>query len=155
MAKVLIIDDDSVLCDSLAGWLQLEGHTVETAGEGEDALQMLSNYQYDVIVLDWGLPTISGLDVLKRYRRNGGITPIIFLTGQGDVQSKKDGLDSGAEDYLTKPFASEELSARIRSLLRRPAALVPSVVTIGAVGVCLNSKQVTVSQPKLGSYLID
>lgn len=117
----------------LTEWLASRGFLVETVGTGEDALQMLANFQFDVLMLDWELPGISGLDVCRQYRLSGGTSFIIFLTGKGDISNKEQGLEFGADDYLVKPFDSRELVARIRSLLRRPAGLLPNEVRIGDV----------------------
>jgi DNA-binding response OmpR family regulator len=144
MAKILIIEDDQALLKPLARWLAADGYAVETASDGKDALQMLQQYQFDVIVLDWELPSMSGVEILREFRRNGGVTPVIFLTGQTDLQHKKEGLDSGADDYLTKPFESEELTARIRSLLRRPPSVISNVITVGNVSVQIGTQNVTV-----------
>lgn len=144
MAKILLVEDDLKLLKPLTRWLAAEGYAVESASDGKDAQQMLEQFQYDIIVLDWELPSLSGIEILRTFRRNGGLTPIIFLTGQGDLQHKKEGLDSGADDYLTKPFEAEELTARIRSLLRRPQGLIPTAVRIGPVTLELGSQKVTV-----------
>jgi DNA-binding response OmpR family regulator len=143
VAKILVVDDDEKMRNSLHRWLKKEGHETELAITGEDALQMLSVYKFDIVVLDWGLPDISGLQVLNRFRAMGGNTPIIFLTGKGDVASKKEGLDAGADDYLPKPFAGEELSARIRAIMRRPQGLLPSLVCVGNIALDLSTKGVT------------
>jgi DNA-binding response OmpR family regulator len=131
VAKVLLVEDDRELIESLMSWLKLENHMVEIVETGEDALQLLENFKYDVIVLDWGLPKMTGVEVLRKYRAEGGLTPVIFLTGRGDLSSKEIGLDTGADDYLTKPFDMRELTARIRSLLRRPTGLLPNKITVG------------------------
>jgi DNA-binding response OmpR family regulator len=133
MAKILVVEDDIELAERLDDWFKLENHIVEVVGSGEDALQMLSVYSYDVVVLDWGLPGMNGIDVCKQYRRSGGHTPIIFLTGKDDVESKMTGLDCGADDYLPKPFDVRELSARIRSLTRRPTTMLPADISMGDV----------------------
>jgi DNA-binding response OmpR family regulator len=142
VAKILLVEDDARVFEPLLRWLIKEGHTVEWVASGEDALQMLNVYKFDVVVLDWGLPGLSGLEVLKRFRRTGGITPVLFLTGKGDVASKKAGLDSGADDYLPKPFEADELSARIRALLRRPIGLLPRTLSIANISLELESKNV-------------
>jgi DNA-binding response OmpR family regulator len=131
MAKILLVDDDISLVKSLKRWLELDGHSVEPVHDGADALQMLKNYSYDVVVLDWALPSMEGIEILREFRADGGATPIIFLTGHDDLKSKKDGLNSGADDYLTKPFDAEELGARIRSLLRRPPGLLSTKLAVG------------------------
>lgn len=145
MAKVLLVDDDPELTESLVSWLKLEHHTVEQVDSGEDALQLLENFKYDVIVLDWGLPKMTGVEVLRKYRSSGGITPVIFLTGRGDLSSKEIGLDTGADDYLTKPFDVRELAARIRSLLRRPSGLLPSKISVGNLVIEPETRRVFLS----------
>lgn len=142
MAKVLVIDDDDELTESLLSYLTLESHSVELAATGADALQLLSNFKFDLIVLDWGLPDFSGLEVLRRYRSEGGRSPVIFLTGRDDVFSKEAGLDTGADDYLTKPFDVRELGARIRSLLRRPVGLLPTKVKVGNLEIEQDTRKV-------------
>src|SRR6266852_634433 len=103
MAKILFIEDDLEYANSVKDWLQGEHHTVEIVDNGRDALELLKVYKFDVIIIDWGIPEISGLEVCSRFRSAGGITPILLLTGKTAVQEKETGLDSGADDYLTKP----------------------------------------------------
>lgn len=131
MAKILLVEDDGELVQSLRDWLTLENHVLELATNGDDALQMLSLFSFDVIVLDWSLPGMSGYDICKQYRLNGGHTPIIFLTGRADIASREAGLDVGADDYLVKPFDARELSARIRSVLRRPHVTLAPELRVG------------------------
>ncbi|HEY9793495.1 MAG TPA: response regulator transcription factor [Candidatus Obscuribacterales bacterium] len=143
MAKILLVDDDTELLGLLQRWLKQESHVVEAATCGGDGLQLLSAYKFDIVILDWAMPDLSGLDVLKQFRKMGGTTPVLFLTGQQDTPSKKAGLDSGADDYLSKPFDPEELSARIRAILRRPAGLVPTTIAVGEVILELENKCVS------------
>lgn len=119
MAKVLLVDDDKELIDSVAQWLQTEGHSIESCLNGEAALEILEYSSFDAVVLDWTMPGLSGLDVCRALRMRGVNTPIMFLTGRADIDDKEFGLDSGADDYVTKPFDLRELSARLRALLRR------------------------------------
>lgn len=119
MAKILVVDDDKLLTDMIADSLDADHHTVECVNLGEDAKELLKNYHYDVIILDWGLPDVTGLDICKQFRFDGGTTPVLMLTGRDTVDEKERGLDSGADDYLTKPFHMRELGARVRALLRR------------------------------------
>jgi two-component system response regulator PhoP len=121
LAKVLVVEDSPEVADTVSDWLSLDGHVVDCVTDGQEAQFRLKNYQYDVKVLDWDLPKISGLDLCKGFRSSGGSTPVLMLTGKSDWQDKTCGLDSGADDYLTKPFHPEELGSRIRALLRRPA----------------------------------
>jgi len=119
MAKILYVEDDPMIAAGVAEWFTREGHLIEVATTGEDALQLFSSNQYDLILLDWQLPGMSGIDVCRRYRKSGGSSWIIFLTAQGEIDDKEKGLDVGADDYLVKPFEMRELAARVRSALRR------------------------------------
>jgi DNA-binding response OmpR family regulator len=128
MAKILLVDDDKDLVGMVQDWLQFEHHVVEAVFNGEDALRLLRGYQYDVVVLDWQLPKMSGVDVLLDFRRAGGQTPVLLLTGKTAIQEKETGLDAGADDYLVKPFHMKELSARLRALLRRPTGVTGNIL---------------------------
>jgi len=129
MAKILIIEDDVELATKVKEWLVFEKFTVDVANDASDANHFLAAYQYDVIILDWGLPDGSGLEICKSFRSRGGITPIIFLTGKDSIENKELGLDSGADDYVTKPFHVKELAARVRALIRRTPGLQPQVIS--------------------------
>lgn len=119
MKKLLIVDDDPEFGQALKSALIQENVHVDLVHSGLDALQSLQHFQFDLILLDWNLPDITGLEVCKKYRANGGTTPIIFLTGRQGVEDKESGLDAGGDDYLTKPFDVRELQARMRSVERR------------------------------------
>ncbi|MBK9142428.1 MAG: response regulator transcription factor [Candidatus Melainabacteria bacterium] len=123
MAKILLVEDDRDICRSLANWLEKESYTVESVESGADALQLLRSFKYDLLVLDWGLPDMTGLEVLKRYRAEGGDAAVLFLTGRNTIDDKEAGFESGADDYLTKPFEVREFGARVKSLLRRPRSM--------------------------------
>jgi two-component system, OmpR family, response regulator len=116
---LLLVEDDPQLSAMLAGLLRDEGYAVEVAGDGQRGLHLGLTKQYDVMVLDRGLPAIEGLDLLARLRRSGVHTPALVLSALGNPADRVDGLDAGAEDYLGKPFDLDELLARIRALLRR------------------------------------
>ncbi len=133
MAKILVVDDDKLLADMIADSLGADHHTVECCNSGSDAQQLLNTYHYDIIVLDWGLPGVSGVELCRQFRFNGGTTPVLMLTGRDTVDEKETGLDSGADDYLTKPFHMKELGARIRALLRRVGPSKSNVLTHGDV----------------------
>lgn len=120
MAKLLLIEDDPELTFTISLWLRRENYSVEAANTGPDGLERLLVCCYDVVILDLTLPGMNGIEVLRQFRAKGGITPVIILTGKCDVLDKEKGLDTGADDYLTKPFDMRELSARVRALLRRP-----------------------------------
>jgi len=118
--KVLVVDDERAVRESLRRALELEGYEVELAGDGSEALYRLeSNGQPDAVVLDVHMPGVDGLEVSRRLRRKGNAVPILMLTARAEVESRVEGLDAGADDYLAKPFALEELLARLRALLRR------------------------------------
>jgi DNA-binding response OmpR family regulator len=120
MAKVLLADDDYSLLVMLSAWLKHEDHhVVETARDGEQALELLLAYPFDCVVMDWEMPKIDGVEVCRRVREKNKKIPILLLTGRDAIEDRIVGLDAGADDYLTKPFAAGELSARIRTLLRR------------------------------------
>ncbi len=123
MAKILIVDDDLPLLNQLAALLKKEGWQVDTADTGSDALQFITNFKYDFILLDWNLPDITGVEICRSYRAQGGATPVFFLTGKGEIAEKEAGLDAGGDDYLTKPFDVRELFARMRSVQRRTSGM--------------------------------
>ena len=119
MARILIVEDDLDLCERVELWLTHEEHDIESASDGFAALELITSRTYDLIILDWDLPGMSGLDICKTFRSGHGNTPILMLTGHGNVSDKEAGFDAGADDYLTKPFHLKELSARVRAMLRR------------------------------------
>ncbi len=125
MPLVLIVDDDEKLLHMLRRTLTYEGYQVLTATSGLEALARLQEQPPDLIVLDWLLPGLSGVEVAARLRAAGDSTPILMLTARDAVEDRVEGLDSGADDYLAKPFAPAELLARIRALLRRAGASRP------------------------------
>lgn len=122
MSKLLLVEDDADFLDRLEEYLKSQRYTVDSAATGDAGLEKLKFFQYDVIVLDWNLPGINGVDLLKEFRAMGGKTPVLMLTGRDQVADKALGLDSGADDYLTKPFGVGELLARMRAVLRRAAS---------------------------------
>lgn len=119
MAKILVLEDDHAFAKMLLDWLKSERHTTNWADNGQDGLALLNTSAFDLIILDWQLPGMSGIDLCKSFRNSRKNTPILMLTGMTSVNNKTEGLDSGADDYLTKPFQCAELGARIRALLRR------------------------------------
>jgi DNA-binding response OmpR family regulator len=131
MAKILLVEDEPDFSTLIGEYLRSEHHVVEAVASGEDALDRLRFYKYDVVILDWMLPKLSGIEVCKAYRSTGGTAPILLLTAKRHVDEKEQGLDAGADDYLTKPFEMKELYARIRALLRRPQVFSGSVLQVG------------------------
>ena len=119
MAKILLIEDDLDLCSMVADFLTTDRHTVEAVNDGQTGWEMLQNSVFDLVVLDWELPELQGIEVLRRFRSGGGKTPVIMLTGKGEIAEKELGFETGADDYLSKPFELRELGMRLRALLRR------------------------------------
>jgi two-component system, OmpR family, copper resistance phosphate regulon response regulator CusR len=117
--RILIVEDEAELADFVVRGLREEGFTVDHAADGEQAWDSIRYSEWDLIVLDWWLPGDDGLTVLKRYRQSGGTVPVLFLTARDAVADRVRGLDGGADDYLCKPFAFDELLARVRALVRR------------------------------------
>ena len=121
-ARVLVVDDDPQLREALTRALELDGYAVDTASNGVKALEAISSQRPDVMVLDVMMPYVGGLDVCRTLRERKDRLPILVLTARDEVGDRVAGLDAGADDYLTKPFALEELRARLRALLRRTAS---------------------------------
>jgi two-component system response regulator MprA len=119
MAKLLVVDDDPALSRTLRRALSVEGYAVDCAGDGLEALDRLSETAYDAVVLDVSMPRLDGLAVCRQLRRARDRTPVLMLTARDEVRDRVSGLDAGADDYLVKPFALDELNARLRALLRR------------------------------------
>jgi two-component system OmpR family response regulator len=143
MAKILLVEDDSSAAQFVTSWLTAERHIVEVARDGADGLEFMLMTEFDVILLDWDLPSMSGHDVLKQFRAKGYITPVIMLTAKSDIDSKEAGLDTGADDYLTKPFALMELSARIRVQLRKSNKQAQNKLVSGDIVVIPDQLRVT------------
>src|SRR3954451_12740438 len=117
--RILLAEDDASLARSIVDGLSDEGFAVGHAADGDAALEALRAGGWDLVILDWWLPGPDGLEVLKGHRRDGGTTPVLFLTARDAVSDRVRGLDGGADDYLCKPFAFDELLARVRALIRR------------------------------------
>jgi len=128
--RILLVEDERELAGIIKQGLEEHGYSVDMAHDGEEGLYMAKNYPVDVIVLDIMLPIMSGLDILKILRKNEINTPVIMLTAKDTLRDKIGGLDTGADDYLTKPFDFDELLARIRALLRRGGDIRESVIRI-------------------------
>ncbi len=117
--RILIIEDEYELCESMAEGLKSDGYEIDTCNDGKEGLEFLLSAEYDLVLLDLNLPGIDGMDILKELRKDNQDTPILILSARISLSDKIQGLDEGANDYLTKPFHFEELEARIRSLTRR------------------------------------
>jgi len=119
MARILIVEDDSSTANEIAEVLELENYAFEIANNGSVAIGLLELSRFDLIILDWSLPGQSGLEVMEEFRKAGGATPILMLTGRNQIADKEQGFEAGADDYLTKPFHIKELRVRVKALLRR------------------------------------
>lgn len=117
--KILVVEDDDSLAEALVEALEDEAYAVDLAADGDTADELMSYSEYDLVVLDWTIPAPTGIELLRTWRGQGIATPVLMLTGRSEVGDRVDGLDTGADDYLTKPFSFVELLARVRSLLRR------------------------------------
>ncbi len=135
MAKILIVEDDLMVAHMVLDWVRSEHHTGEVVHNGTDGRDRLTFYAYDLAILDWQLPGITGIEICRQYRQEGGSIPILMLTGQNTMDDKETGFDAGADDYLTKPFDLRELRVRVRALLRRPSEVVPALVGSSAVSL--------------------
>lgn len=133
MSKILIVEDEDDLALQVRDWLTREHHTVEHIANGSEAVDQLAVSKYDVIILDWLLPGMDGIEVCRKYRSMGGKTPILMLTAKSAIEDKEKGLDSGADDYLSKPFHLKELSARVRALVRRSSTQSSNVLEAGGI----------------------
>jgi two-component system response regulator TctD len=131
MARILLVEDDPALSRGIIALLKAAGHTADSAKDGETALFLLDSEPFSVLIVDIGLPGISGFEVIKRLRARGCKTPILVLTARDHVTDRVKGLDLGADDYLLKPFDAGELGARVRALLRRDHGDPSPVVVIG------------------------
>lgn len=141
--RVLVVEDEPNLLRQLRSALEGAGYAVDTASDGEDGHYLGSTESYDAVVLDLGLPELDGLTVLDRWRKAGLAMPVLVLTARDSWSDKVAGLDAGADDYLAKPFQTEELIARLRALIRRAAGQATSELTAGAVRLDSRSGRVT------------
>ena len=140
--RILVIEDEDQIADFLVRGLREEGFSVERTGTAEDAWHQLRSGDWDVVLLDWWLPGADGLSLLKRFRQLGRSTPVLFLTARDAVSDRVRGLDGGADDYLCKPFAFDELLARVRVLARRRDQASTTLLTFDDVRVDLATHRV-------------
>jgi two-component system copper resistance phosphate regulon response regulator CusR len=141
MAKILVVEDEPSVADSIVEWLEAEGFDVQHVADGSEAMDYLRTLPFDVVVLDWNLPSMTGPQICRLYRSSGGTASILMLTGMSQTRDKIQGLDSGADDYLTKPFDVEELVVRVRALLRRPRTYVGTTLVIGPLQIDTKSRR--------------
>ena len=140
--RILIVEDELTLQQQLADELRAQDYVVDVASDGEEGLYYALEYPIDLAIIDLGLPKIDGVEVIKKIRQAGHAYPVLILTARSRWQEKVEGLESGADDYLTKPFHPQELSARLKVLLRRSVGLADNVLVCGEVKIDTSSKQV-------------
>jgi DNA-binding response OmpR family regulator len=163
MMRILLAEDEPAIAANIAAALERAGYATEIAADGEAAWFRGETEEFDLIVLDLGLPKIDGLTVLKRWRAAGRQTPVLILTARGAWPERVEGIDAGADDYLPKPFQIEELLARVRALIRRAAGHGSPVLESGTISVdtrhmrvSLNGAEIQVSplEYRLITYLL-
>jgi two-component system, cell cycle response regulator CtrA len=143
--RVLLIEDDRSAARAVELMLTAEKFKVEVTALGEEGLELAQTYDYDAILLDLTLQDMSGLDVLRDLRRAKVKTPVIVLTGAGDVSMKVKAFSGGADDYVVKPFHKDELTARLRAVIRRSSGLADSIVTVGDISLNIDARTVQVN----------
>ncbi|MGD9679785.1 MAG: response regulator transcription factor [Candidatus Obscuribacterales bacterium] len=149
MAKILLVEDDEVLAEQIAGYLAARGHIVEPVFDGLAALEMLEAFKYDLLIIDWGLPGLAGVSVVEKLRARGDGMAILMLTGKDRIEEKEAGFSAGADDYLTKPFDIRELAVRIQALLRRPEKFQQEILRSGEIELDQGRHRVTVGKEEL------
>ncbi len=148
--RVLIVEDEKRMAAFIQRGLKEEGYAVDVAEDGEKGWEYASVNEYDVLILDWMLPKMDGLSLCAKIRESGSRVPILMLTVRDTVEDKIKGLDQGADDYLTKPFAFDELLARLRALSRRPRELqTETVLRAGTMTLDLVTHRVTIGQDQV------
>jgi two-component system response regulator TctD len=147
--RILVVEDDLDLAEVLLKRLRRDGHGVDLATDGEEADDILQYQEYEVVVLDIGLPGMDGIEILRAMRSRGSKTPVLMLTARSDVQDRVDALDVGADDYLPKPFDFREFNARCRALLRRSQGVASGTTQIGDLIFDRGSKTVRIGDTQL------
>jgi two-component system OmpR family response regulator/two-component system response regulator QseB len=143
--RILLVEDDSMIGDSVRSALKHEGFAVDWVRDGRAAQTTLATERFDLVLLDLGLPQVSGLDVLRSLRAQKDATPVIIVTARDDLASRVAGLDAGADDYLVKPFELEELTARMRAVIRRHAGRADPAIDVGPVTLDPTTRSVSVN----------
>lgn len=138
-----MVEDEAAIADFLERGLEAEGYSVTVASEGPEGLIEARSGQFDLLILDLMLPGMSGIEILKAFREGDGSTPVILLTARTAVEDRVEGLDAGATDYMPKPFAFEELAARVRAHLRRPEQGEATTLSVGDIELDLLKRKVT------------
>ncbi len=141
--RVLVVEDEKMLAELIKSGLEDENYSADLAFDGEEGLFLAKNEPFDVIILDIMLPKLNGIELLKILRKKGIETPVLMLTAKSDIEDKVLGLNSGADDYLTKPFSFDELLARIKAVLRRKFNMADNILKIDTLKINLSTHEVT------------
>ena len=141
--RILLAEDEKELSRALCAVLQHQGYETDAAYDGEEALELAFSRSYDCMVFDIMMPKLDGVTAVRRIRDSGIVTPVIMLTAKSEVDDRVEGLDAGADDYLTKPFAMKELMARLRSMTRRSKAFTPTRLSLGSVTLNTEEQELT------------
>ena len=149
--RILLVEDEQSIREMVSFSLGQDGYVIDEAEDGSSAELQIANHLPDLILLDWMLPDVSGLELIRRWRRKEAMQeiPVIMLTARVEERDKVDGLDSGADDYITKPFSVKELSARIRAVLRRGTGVVDKQVSMGPIMLDLNAHRAYVNSQSI------
>ena len=147
--RILVVEDEQVLAQALCEALEGEFYAVDLAADGQTASELADVNEYDLIVLDWTIPPPSGIELLRIWRQRGSDTPVLMLTARSGIGDRVDGLDTGADDFLTKPFSLQEFLARVRSLLRRRAKPLQATLMAGDLEMDRAARRVTVGGQSL------
>ena len=160
--RLLIAEDEAELSRAISAVLVHQGYEVEVANDGVEAVEKAASAAFDCMIFDIMMPRLDGIGALKEVRSTGNMTPVIMLTAKAEVDDRVEGLDAGADDYLTKPFSMKELMARIRSMTRRNTEFTPTKLTLGSVQLdteilelsCHNSISLAAKEAKLMEYML-
>lgn len=147
--RILVVEDEPALRQQIRSELEKLSYTVDATGDGKEAYYFASEYPFDAAIVDLGLPGLSGLDIIARLRSEGSQLPILILTARASWQDKVSGLEGGGDDYLTKPFRMEELSARLKALLRRASGATAKTLQCGPVTLDFSGQKVTLNGERL------
>lgn len=143
MSRILVVEDEEGLSGAIREWLEADLYVVKIVADGAEALSVMLAHTFEAIILDVMLPSLSGIEVCTQYRKAGGKAPILILTARSTMAAKEEGLDCGADDYMTKPCNLRELSARIRALLRRPLTNPVLMLEAGNIKLDTNARTAT------------
>ncbi|MCC6917496.1 response regulator transcription factor [Nitrosomonas sp.] len=147
--RILVIEDEPHLQNQIRQQLEAAGYMVDTSGDGDEGLFLATEYRFDAAIIDIGLPGKSGLEIISALRERGSLLPVLVLTARSSWQDKVQGLEAGADDYLTKPFQMEELQARVRALLRRATGIPQTLLKCGPISLDVTAQSVSINDTNI------